>query len=78
MALAAGDDGLDLVETILREAPAHLSEQGMLFVEVGNSQVHMVNRFPGLEVEWLTFAQGGQGIFAVSKETLQRYWQDKE
>ncbi len=73
LALAAGDDGLDLVETILQQAPQHLSDNGVLLVEVGNSLVHMDNRFPGLELEWVELAQGGHGIFAVTKAALERF-----
>lgn len=78
LALAAGEDGLDIVETILQAAPKHLVAGGWLFVEVGNSEVHMAARFPGLQVEWLSFENGGQGIFAVVREELERYWQEKE
>ncbi len=74
LALAAGDDGLDIVETILRQATQHLTPQGWLFVEVGNSLVHMEQRFPGLEVEWIEFANGGDGVFAVPFETLNAYF----
>ena len=73
LALAAGDDGLDLVETILQQAPQHLSDNGVLLVEVGNSLVHMDNRFPELELEWVELAQGGHGIFAVTKAALERF-----
>ena len=75
LALAAGQDGLDIVETILQHAPQHLSPEGWLFVEVGNSSVHMATRFPGLAVQWVDFKQGGQGVFAVDRETLVHYWQ---
>ncbi|MDC8831638.1 50S ribosomal protein L3 N(5)-glutamine methyltransferase [Alteromonas gilva] len=75
LALAAGDDGLDLVESIIEHAPDYLSEQGVLFVEVGNSLVHMANRFPGLKIEWVELAHGGHGIFAVTKAALDSYKQ---
>ncbi|MCW8107719.1 50S ribosomal protein L3 N(5)-glutamine methyltransferase [Alteromonas ponticola] len=78
LALAAGDDGLDLVETMLKQAPDYLADNGWIFVEVGNSEVHMEQRFPGLNVEWLNFEHGGHGIFAISKESLITYWQQKE
>ncbi|WP_414830237.1 50S ribosomal protein L3 N(5)-glutamine methyltransferase [Alteromonas sp. H39] len=74
LALAAGDDGLDLVATMLEQAPAFLNDGGWMFVEVGNSEVHMENRFPGLQIEWINFEFGGQGIFAVSKTALTDYF----
>lgn len=73
MALAAGEDGLDLVETILHRAPAHLAEGGWLFCEVGNSLVHMQTRFPDVPFVWLEFANGGDGVFAISREDLVKY-----
>ena len=42
-------------------------------MEVGNSLVHMDNRFPELELEWVELAQGGHGIFAVTKAALERF-----
>ncbi len=74
MAVTAGQDGLELVEHILRQAPDYMTDDGLLFVEVGNSEVHMAQRFPGLQLDWLEFEQGGHGIFAVSKSTLSQYF----
>ena len=78
LALAAGDDGLDLVDIMLKEAPTYLNDGGWLFVEVGNSEVHMSERFSGLEVIWLEFENGGSGIFAVRKDTLVQYFSSKD
>ncbi|MGB2426763.1 MAG: 50S ribosomal protein L3 N(5)-glutamine methyltransferase [Alteromonas sp.] len=77
LALAAGEDGLDLVEQILKQAPDYLNENGWLFIEVGNSLVHFEARFLGLEVEWITFANGGDGVFAVSRQNLKDYWEQQ-
>jgi ribosomal protein L3 glutamine methyltransferase len=74
LALAAGTDGLDLVDSILRQAPIHLSDNGWLFVEVGNSEVHMYTRYPELPIQWIEFANGGHGVFAISKNDLVEYW----
>jgi len=73
LALAAGEDGLDLVDRILHHAPKHLSEEGWLFCEVGNSQVHMQQRFPDVPFLWLEFASGGDGVFAISREELVKH-----
>lgn len=76
LALEAGDDGLDLVETIINQAADFMSDEGWLFVEVGNSLVHMAHRFPGLEVQWIKLEQGGDGIFAISRASLLAYQQN--
>lgn len=78
LGLAAGVDGLDLVDNILRDGPSHLNEHGWLFVEVGNSQVHMAQRYPGLELEWVEFSHGGHGVFAVNRETLAAYFNSQD
>jgi ribosomal protein L3 glutamine methyltransferase len=74
LALAAGRDGLDLVDNILRQAPSHLTDNGWLFVEVGNSEVHMFTRYPELPIQWVEFENGGHGVFAIGKNDLVEYW----
>ena len=74
LALAAGDDGLDLVHKMLRQAPAHLTDDGWLFVEVGNSQFHMEHVYPDLALQWVEFNRGGHGVFAISKSDLEAYF----
>lgn len=74
LGLAAGNDGLSLVDIILKQARSQLSESGWLFVEVGNSQVHMQAKYPELSLEWIEFEFGGQGVFAVSKAALDAYF----
>jgi ribosomal protein L3 glutamine methyltransferase len=74
LGLAAGDDGLDLVHTILAEAGKHLTEQGILVVEVGNSQAALMNAYPDLDFHWLEFERGGGGIFLLNAEQLNTYF----
>ncbi len=78
LALAAGNDGLDLVADMLAAGPRFLNDGGWMFVEVGNSEVHMAARFPELDIEWIEFEFGGHGIFAVSKTALTQYFAGKE
>jgi len=70
LALAAGRDGLDAVRGILREAAAHLTEAGILIVEVGDSESALRRAFPQLPFLWLAFERGGGGVFLLSRRQL--------
>ncbi len=70
LALGAGSDGLDIVRRILREAREHLTDEGWLIVEVGNSDRHVEAAFPDVPFLWLEFERGGQGVFALSAAEL--------
>ena len=70
MGLRAGDDGLDLVLKILRDAPRHLTEDGLLICEVGESEQHLVKLLPELPLMWIEFQVGQMGIFVVERHDL--------
>lgn len=69
-ALAAGQDGLDIVHKILYEAPDYLTRDGLLICEVGDSEWALRQAYPSIHFDWLDFAKGGHGIFAISREEL--------
>lgn len=73
LALKATDEGLAVVKRILLGALKHLNENGLLIVEVGNSQEALNQRYPEVSFLWLEFERGGEGVFALTKEQLQRY-----
>lgn len=72
LGLASGEDGLELTRQILRQAAEHLTEQGVLVCEVGNSMVALQALLPGVGLQWLEFEQGGTGVFSIDKAELVR------
>lgn len=73
MALGSGDDGLDITRRILKEAGRHLSEQGLLVVEVGNSEVHLMEAYPELPLIWVELEEGGNGVFVIDAPSLRAH-----
>lgn len=73
LGLACGDDGLNLVRRMLAEAADHLTEKGVLIVEVGNSQVHVEALYPEVDFTWLEFEQGGHGVFLLAAAQCREY-----
>lgn len=70
MGLRAGDDGLDLALEILRDAPRHLSEHGLLICEVGESEHALAALLPEVPFAWVEFKVGQMGIFVVERSDL--------
>ena len=70
MALASGLDGLDHVRVILREAPKHLNEGGLLVAEVGFNRAGMEVAFPDLPITWVETSAGDGVVFLVTREEL--------
>jgi len=69
-ALAAGDDGLDIVRRILADAKAHLKPEGLLAIEVGHNK-HLVDAaFPALPISWIDTDSGAEKIFLLRREDL--------
>jgi ribosomal protein L3 glutamine methyltransferase len=66
LGLAAGRDGLDIAKRILEQAAEHLTENGVLVVEVGNSQWALEQTFPNVPFHWVEFEKGGQGVFVLT------------
>ena len=73
LALGSGPDGLDITRRILREAGRHLSEQGLLVCEVGNSEVHLMQAYPELPLIWVELEEGGNGVFVIDAPSLRAH-----
>jgi ribosomal protein L3 glutamine methyltransferase len=70
IALAGGEDGMDLVRGILRDAPRFLSPQGLLVVEVGHNRMQAEAAFPRLPFTWLEVPGAEDGVFLLRREDL--------
>lgn len=73
LALAGGDDGMDLVRRIASEAAARLTNIGVLVLEIGNERPHFESAFRRLEVAWLETSAGDNAVLLVTREALVRW-----
>lgn len=78
LGLESGADGLDCVRQILREASNHLTEEGILIVEVGSAAEALVATFPDVPFCWLEFERGGDGIFLLTAEQVRSHFRGVE
>lgn len=70
LGLEAGMQGLDVVNRILAEAKTYLKPEGLLVVEVGNSEEALIEKFPDLAFTWPEFQHGDGGVFLIEREEL--------
>lgn len=72
LALAAGDDGLDLVRRILAEAPTHLARSGALVCEIGRGRRRLEKAYPRLPFLWLDTELSDGEVFWIDRPDLVR------
>ncbi len=77
-ALAGGDDGMDLVRRIMADAATHLSDEGVLVLEIGNERRFFEAAFRRLEVAWLDTSAGADQVLLVTRDALQRWTKPRE
>jgi ribosomal protein L3 glutamine methyltransferase len=67
---SAAKDGLDFTRIILRDARRHLTEDGLLVVEIGHNRAELEASFPALPFTWLDTTAGDEFVFLLSREEL--------
>ena len=70
LGLTSGEDGLDICLRILDEAADHLTEDGLLIVEVGESEHALAALLPEVPFVWIEFKVGPMGVFALERREL--------
>ena len=70
LALSSGVDGLEFTKKMLNQAANFLTDQGVLVVEVGNSQYELAESYPDVPFRWVDFERGGDGVFILTKQDL--------
>ena len=69
---AGGSDGVDFIRVLLKNVPEHMTEQGVLVLEIGNERAYFEAAFPALEVVWLETSAGEDQVLLVTREALAR------
>ncbi len=70
LALAGGNDGMDVVRRIIAGAREHLTAHGVLVVEIGNERHFVEAAFPDLPMTWLATSAGDDMVFLVQAADL--------
>jgi ribosomal protein L3 glutamine methyltransferase len=70
LALGSGDDGLDATRSILKHAAKHLTDNGILVVEIGHNRDALEAEYPKLPFTWLDVTAGDQFVFMLHRNDL--------
>ena len=70
LALAGGEDGMDFIRTLLRDAPVHMTPEAVLVLEIGHEREHFESAFAPLDVVWLPTSAGDDHVLLVTREAL--------
>ncbi|MGQ0710505.1 MAG: 50S ribosomal protein L3 N(5)-glutamine methyltransferase [Rhodoferax sp.] len=63
-------DGMDFVRDLLGSIGAHLSERGVLVLEIGHERAHFEAAFPALEPVWLDTSAGCDQVLLLTRASL--------
>lgn len=77
LALAGGDDGMDFIRGLLEQAPACMTADAVLVLEIGNEKPFFEAAFPQLPVFWLDTSAGDEQVLLVTREALLAWQQGR-
>jgi ribosomal protein L3 glutamine methyltransferase len=70
LALAGGNDGMDFVRGLLKQAPQYMTNDGVLVLEIGHEIEHFHAAFPSLDVTYLSTSAGDEQVLLITKQAL--------
>jgi ribosomal protein L3 glutamine methyltransferase len=70
LAIAAGDDGMDIVRRLIHGAAPFLYPEGILAVEIGHNRMQVEDAFPTLPFTWLPTRNCADGVFLLHRGDL--------
>ncbi len=70
LALAGGEDGMDIIRRIIASAPDYLSERGAILLEIGNEYEHFKKAFPQIPAIWMEVSAGEEQVLLIQAEDL--------
>ncbi|TDQ43569.1 50S ribosomal protein L3 N(5)-glutamine methyltransferase [Tepidicella xavieri] len=68
--LQGGEDGMDFVRHLLRHALAHMNDDAVLVLEIGNERAHFERAFPGLLAYWPPTTSGEGPVLILTQQAL--------
>lgn len=74
LGLVGGADGLTVVKKILAHAKEYLKPEGLLVIEVGNSESALIENYPHIPFTWVEFERGGGGVFILTQQDLVQHF----
>ncbi len=70
--IAGGHDGMDFIRQLLLDAPAKMTGDAVLVLEIGNERGHFEAAFPALEAIWLETSAGEDQVLLLTRQALQK------
>ena len=70
LALSGGKDGMDFIRGLLQHAPAFMTDDGILVLEIGHEIEHFCTAFPSLDVTYLSTSAGDEQVLLITKQAL--------
>ena len=67
---AGGAAGMDFIRSLLAQAPAHMTANAVLALEIGHERPFFEAAFPMLEVVWLTTSAGDDQVLLLTRDKL--------